>query len=405
MYLIRRAKAEDVGTLLKLAKMVHFINLPPDKEVITEKITHSRRCFMKAGEGRLEYQTGPVAKADGLAASIAASDLFMFVMEELESGACIGSSQLVSRMGGPGMPNYSFMLRRVQMFSEDIHTGTVHTVASLHADESGPSELGGLILQPSYRGHRLRLGKFLAIVRFHFIGLHRAGFSDHLLAEMMAEITSDGRNVFWEAFGRRFIPLSYDEADRHCQISREFIPALLPKDDIYLTLLPPSARDAVGKVGPETVSARRLLEKLGFEYRHFVDPFDGGPHMHALTDEVEPVRETIRTTLGQPVAKGKCDRSAIISVLDTDGEFRAVEHPCTMHPGGTLGVTKQTLELLEAEPGMQAGATPMDRGGMLRATPTKRVAKKPANKPVKKAAKRSTKKPTRKASKTPRSPK
>lgn len=392
MFVIRRAQVDDVGTLLKLAKMVHFINLPPDKEVITTKITHSRRCFQKAAAGELAYPTGPFSSRGGLAAAIAESDLFMFVLEELESGACIGSSQLVSRMGGPGKPNYSFRLRRVQMFSEDIHTGTVHTVASLHADESGPTELGGLILQPSYRGHRLRLGRFLSLVRFHFIGLHRAGFSDHLLAEMMAEITADGRNLFWEACGRRFIPLSYDEADRHCQISREFIPALLPKDDIYLALLPPSARDAVGKVGPETVAARRMLENLGFEYRNFVDPFDGGPHMHALTDEVEPIHQTVRLTLGEAVSKSACDRTALISVLDADGEFRAVEEACAIHPDGTLGLTRQSLEVLQAEPGTEAGATPMDKAGDLHPRKTRSGTQ----------AARSTKPSTRKKPATPK---
>ena len=48
MFLIRPATIEDAPTLLKLAKMVHFINLPADPEIIRDKIVRSRKSF--AGE-------------------------------------------------------------------------------------------------------------------------------------------------------------------------------------------------------------------------------------------------------------------------------------------------------------------------------------------------------------------
>ena len=38
MFIIRQAKVEDVPTLLKLAKMVHFINLPADSDLLAAKI-------------------------------------------------------------------------------------------------------------------------------------------------------------------------------------------------------------------------------------------------------------------------------------------------------------------------------------------------------------------------------
>jgi arginine/ornithine N-succinyltransferase beta subunit len=48
MFLMRRATTEDVSTLLKLAKMVHFINLPADKDIIADKANWSAECFAKA---------------------------------------------------------------------------------------------------------------------------------------------------------------------------------------------------------------------------------------------------------------------------------------------------------------------------------------------------------------------
>ena len=37
MFVIRQATLDDLPTLLKLAKMVHFINLPADKDLLAEK--------------------------------------------------------------------------------------------------------------------------------------------------------------------------------------------------------------------------------------------------------------------------------------------------------------------------------------------------------------------------------
>ena len=54
------------------------------------------------------------------------------------------------------------------------------------------------------------------------------------------------------------------EADKFCQYSREFMTSLLPRDEIFLTLLPPEARALIGQVGTDTAPARRMLEELGF---------------------------------------------------------------------------------------------------------------------------------------------
>src|SRR5262249_45646144 len=153
----------------------------------------------------------------------------------------------------------------------------------------------------------------------HFIALHRGLFSDRMVAEMMGPISLDGQSLLWEYFGRRFIPLSYTEADKHCQRSREFIEALLPASDIYLSLLPPEARDVVGRVGEETVPARTMLERLGFKFKDLVDPFDGGPHLEAVTDAVPIVKATREAELGPGAEPGESAGRALVSMLTEDG--------------------------------------------------------------------------------------
>ena len=370
MFIIRRAKVDDISTLLKLSKMVHFINLPPDKEIITQKIIHSRNSFLKATGSRHTLEPEPEPKLvtsvgevelAGLGSATAQSDLFMFVMEDTESSAALGSSQVLAQMGGPSSPNVRFKLERREFFSTSLQTGTSHVIAKLDLDPSGPAEIGGLILQPSYRGHPMKLGRFLGLIRFHFVGLYRKLFADRMLAEMMAPISADGDNLLWDYLGRRFVPLSYDEADRFCQYSREFISALLPKEDIYLSLLPPAARAGVGEVGPETVPARKMLEKLGFKYNGYVDPFDGGPHLECDTDDIQIVKDTRWMKMGEPAPKRQCKDRAIVSLHQNDGDFFACETPYTVS-GKTVRIPRENMEAIFAEPGAKIGFTPMHTG-------------------------------------------
>ncbi len=431
MFLIRRAKLDDTSTLVKLAKMVHFINLPPDREIIGNKINQSRAAFAKAAGAAVEphpdlampkMKPGPTGVRQSLAnrlapdvgdppeelrpasthgpkygstkgpggkttrhsspplsaerkaagphpapipavnaagLSSAKSDIFMFILEDTETQACLGTSQILAHMGGPGNPNLSFKLSRKEFFSQSLQFGSTHIVATLYLDESGPSELGGLILQPSYRSHKAKLGRLLSLVRFHFIALHRPLFSERLIAEMMAPISPDGQNVLWEFLGRRFINLTYAEADRFCQYSREFMLALLPREEIYLTLLPPEARAVIGEVGPETLPARRMLEKIGFRYKDFVDPFDGGPHLEAHTGEIKLVKDTRLLPLGEPINPSAATRSGIVSRLDPDGEFRAA-HVDFTDTASTVRLSRESMKLLAVEPGMPVGFTPME---------------------------------------------
>lgn len=271
----------------------------------------------------------------------------------------LGTSQIISRMGGPGQPNLSLRLRKREFFSHSLQQGASHITAQLVLDETGPTEIGGLILLPSLRGHPQKLGRFLSLVRFHFIGLHRGLFSDRILAEMMGPLSADGRSTMWEYLGRRFINLTYEEADRFCQYSKEFMINLLPREEIYLTLLPPEARAVVGQVGPETLPARRMLEKLGFEYKDLVDPFDGGPNLEAKTDQIPLVRDTRRAEIGEPCGATDCTQAGMVSVMDEDGEFRALQCQYAEDRGGRVRLPRNVLKCLGAEPGMEAGVTPM----------------------------------------------
>lgn len=338
MFVIRQAMPDDVPTLLKLARMVHFINLPADKDIIGGKVLRSRRSF--AGEVADERERQ-----------------FMFVLEDAATGGVIGTSSLLCRMGWEGWPHIYLQVRRREHFSRDLNTGSVHTTIQLMTDESGPSELGGLILAPGYRGHRERLGSLLSLVRFHFLGMHRALFRPRIIAELMGPLTPESNTLFWEFFGRRFINLSYTEADAFCQHSKEFMLSLLPREEIYLSTLPAEARSLVGKVGEDTRPARVMLEKQGFRYHDRCDPFDGGPYLEADVDSIPLVRSTVAATLGD--VTGPADRIGFVSCAADRGlGFRALRAHYAAD-GDRIRLDPSDAAAIGARVGDPIGVTPL----------------------------------------------
>lgn len=362
MFLVRQSKPDDVSTLLKLARMVYFINLPPNEAIIQGKIDHSARCFRRVAGAAVDSpdkgKRRKPSKISGWAEVEEDSDAFMFTIEDMETRGVIGTSQVRAHQGGPGNPNWTFRITEKAFKSARLGWGSSHKAGQLFGDESGPTEIGGLIIQPSYRGHALRPGRLLSFVRFHWIALHAPLFSTRILAEMMGPVSEEGDNIFWDHFGRKFIPVRFGEADRFCQHNRNFISELLPREEIYLSLFPLEVQNQIGVVGRETIPAVRLLESLGFKNRGFVDPFDGGPHLDATASEVPLIRDTRRVKAAKATKAERCTTRAIVSSLDRDGQFRATE--CGIELLDDVAkVPQAALTLLNAKVGAALGVTPL----------------------------------------------
>lgn len=336
MFIIRQATLDDATTLFKLAKMVHFINLPADLDIIQSRIVNSRKSFAGQVESDHERQ-------------------FMFVVEDTETGNVVGTSSIISAISWPGRPHTFLQVRRREHYSDDLQEGHVHVTLQLGTDETGPSEIGGLILSPVYRGHRAKLGAQLSLVRFHYLGLHRQYFNDRIIAEMMGALTPDSSNLLWEYLGRKFINLGYAEADRFCQQSKEFITALFPREEIYATMLPAEARNLIGKVGEETKPAKAMLERLGFRYKGHIDPFDGGPYLEARVDEIDLVTQTTAGTLAGPAKAYPID--GFVSGMTEHG-YRAMRTSYAIE-GDQISLPDESAAALCFQHGQPIGVTPL----------------------------------------------
>jgi arginine N-succinyltransferase len=272
MFILRNVVANDLEDLFELSSKVVFINLPHDKKIIKDKITKSIKSFKN-----------PSIKFE--------DNYYIFVLEDTDINRVIGVSMIHAQHGTEKEPHFFLRVSHENKFSTTINTGFVHGTLKLGLDTNGPSEIGGLILHPDYRGNDNKLGKQISFVRFLYIGLFPERFKSEVHSELMPPFDKEGKAPLWEAVGRRFMNMEYQEADILSRSNKEFILSLFPNDNIYMTLLPMKARDAIGNVGADTAPVKKMLESIGFEYTQEVDPFDGGPHYRCRTDQIKPIRE------------------------------------------------------------------------------------------------------------------
>ncbi|MAE94185.1 MAG: arginine N-succinyltransferase [Deltaproteobacteria bacterium] len=310
MLILRPVEAADLPDLVELAGQLDSMNLPRDPDFLEARISLSLRSFT----GELGDPTEAV---------------YQFVLEDREAGRCVGTSLILAKHGRPGAPYYWLEVSTEERRSAELEVRFVHQKLQLRSTEDGPSEVGGLILDPTYRSHPQRCGKALSIVRFAYIGAHREAFEREVIAEMLSPFEASGRNLLWDAFGARFTGVPYRHADHLSAHSKQFIADLFPRDPVYATLFPDDVQKAIGQPNETAKAAVRILEKVGFHPLNQVDPFDGGPYYGAARDAISSVRERREFVLPCVPARTCVPEGAPLTLLSTEagGHFRATVVP------------------------------------------------------------------------------
>ena len=306
-----------------------FINLPPDEELINAKIESSMKSFHNPSSKLWE-------------------NYYIFVMEDVETSEILGVSMIHAQHGTENEPHFFMSVGQEAKFSQTINTGFVHGTLKLGLESNGPTEIGGLILNPDFRGHKEKLGKQLSFVRFLYMTINPDRFKPIVHSELMPPLDKNGNSPLWEAVGRRFLNMNYVEADILSRSNKEFILSLFPSENIYQTLLPMDARESIGKVGKETEPVKKMLESIGFKYNKEVDPFDGGPHYRCALKDIKPVKEKITGLLITNKSFDKSlAREVIISLEHPDHDFFAVRTLLQVHGDGQVSLDPQLVKDLE----------------------------------------------------------
>ena len=89
-FIIRASRVDDIQQVTDLAKQFNLLNLPGNKKIITEKIERSEASF--AGEL-------PKNKTE-----------YVFVLEDVEEKAVVGSSLIIAKHGSDEVPHCYFKI-------------------------------------------------------------------------------------------------------------------------------------------------------------------------------------------------------------------------------------------------------------------------------------------------------
>jgi arginine N-succinyltransferase len=336
MFRIRQSYREDAEQILAVAEHLDTVNLPANRPHIEAILDRSEKAF---------------------AAAVPPEDReYLFVLEDLAQQKVIGTSAIYAQHGTKRAPHIYYRVEQDERYSYTLDRYFVHQTLRIGYNYNGPTEIGGLILLPEYRRSSEGLGKALSYVRFLFIRMHRPLFRDRILSELLPPLEADGTSRLWEHLGRHFTGLSYQDADLLSKDNKEFIHALFPDDPIHTALLPDEIRAVIGQVGPETKGVEKMLRRIGFDYAEQIDPFDGGPHFIASTDDISIVRDAREYEVRD--AKTGDRKWAIIGV-ETPGarpQFRATGARVSVE-GNALGLPEECRARLAVEVGQKVWAS------------------------------------------------
>ncbi len=279
MQIVRPIKTKDLDKLFGLASKTGggMTSMPADYKLLEKRIkTSVESCTDNLnGEGT--------------------KTLFM-VLEDIESGDLVGTTAIYTNIGRDH-PFYSYKVMRVTQRCPELNKTKETRLLTLTNDYTGTTEIGSLYLLPEYRfgGN----GSLLSRSRYMVMHNHPDRFDEKIIAEMRGYRDENDRSPVWDHLGVHFFGMAFDEADVMSSgiDDNSFIGDLMPKYPIYIDLLHPEAREAIGKLFEATTPALRMLEKEGFHYNDYVDIFDGGPTVEVYRESIATIKNTKSLTI------------------------------------------------------------------------------------------------------------
>jgi arginine N-succinyltransferase len=328
-FVFRPVDEHDLAGLRHLADVIQdgMTTLPAEDAALEDRIHQSQRAF----DHRIK-------KAGG--------DYYLFVLEEVGSGAVAGTSGIIARVGGFD-PFYTYEIRSERFLHPSLGIDREMEVLHLKLDHKGPSEVCTLSLRPEFR--RAGRGLLLSLSRFLFMACFPQRFDERVIAELRGFTNDAGLSPFWEAVGRHFFVQSFAQADFLSGIGqKDFIRDLMPKYPIYTAILPAEARAVIGRVHRDAEPALKILLAQGFERSHEIDIFDGGPLVMASRPAIKTVREA---RFGEIATLREPREGPLYLVGHAALNFRACLASLEISDSQELIISEQTAEVLRVSMG------------------------------------------------------
>ncbi len=265
---------------------------------------------------------------------------------------------IIAKHGTPRSPHFYLEMDTEERYSRTLRKMFRHAYLRLRYSMDGPTEVGGLIVEPGMRRHPEKVGKQLSWVRFLYIGKHLGRFEGRVIAEMLAPMAGERGNLFWDHYGRKVTGLSFSEADRLSTQDKEFIRALFPEAPLFIFLLPDEVRMMLGTVNEQSRGALRLVEQAGMRFLNQVDPFDAGPYYGAATADLEPVKALRSYKVALASAADAGSPACLVAREDSAHGFRAAKAQAPTD-GQQIAILPDLASLLKIKEGDRVDVVPL----------------------------------------------
>jgi arginine N-succinyltransferase len=325
MILVRTVRETDINGILSLAQQAYpgMTTLPPEQDVLEAKISNSINSASKSIDS-LEGES------------------YFLVMEDTETNEVVGTSAIIANLGF-NEPFYSYKLNRVTQTCKELDKKVSFETLNLSNHFEGFAEVATLYLHKDYRKNGN--GKLLARSRYLFMAQFRDRFPESVMADLRGYFDDQGRSPFWDAVGSHFFDMRFADADLYGGIhGNQFIADLMPKQPLYVNMLPKAAQEVIGQPNVVGKPALEMLKNEGFRWNGHVDIFDAAPSVDTKIDEVVSVKNS---HLAEIIGLSEADEDDYAMVSNSDvNSFKTVYCKVSIEKGG-VRIPRATLKALE----------------------------------------------------------
>lgn len=329
MILVRTARATDIKGVLELAKQAYpgMTTLPPERSVLEAKLLNS----VKSIEEQLESPNQAT---------------YFLVMEDSDSHSIVGTAAIIASLGA-SEEFYSYKLNKVTQSCKELDKRITFETLNLSNHFEGFAEVATLYLHKDYRENGN--GKFLARSRYLFMAQFRERFPEGVMADLRGYFDEHGRSPFWDAVGRNFFDMSFADADLYGGIhGNQFISDLMPKQPLYVNMLPQEAQKVIGQPNVKGKPAFEMLKKEGFAWNGHVDIFDAAPSVDTKIDDIASVKDSLAAeVIG--ISEFEHDQQAMIATSNIN-DFKTLVSTISVEKGG-VKMPRETIKELNLELG------------------------------------------------------
>ncbi len=324
---MRAVREDDFPGVHALAKAAGggMTNLPADGRTLEAKIRTSAADFARGA-------TRP------------GGEFYMLVLSM--GGKPMGTAAIFASIGREtGFVNYK--INREFYFSISLKKRFERDVLVPTHDFTDCAEVGSLFISPDARGSGL--GRLLARSRYMFIAQRPEIIADPICAELRGWRAADGAQPFWNAVGRRFFGMDFEEADAYnAAYGNQFIEDLMPRYPIYADMLPEDARECLGKPHDSALPALKMLKEEGFAYNNYIDVFDGGPLVDSKQSDIRTIKNSRVLTIAD--VRHAVDGPEALLATGALASFRCCRAKASVE-GDRLTIGRDASAALNAEVG------------------------------------------------------